>query len=208
MPGVTVTASTPTPTCDRSGHQRAGVSRSSSSRRARTGSRPRCGLQDLRRAKGSTLRTAETVTINVPAADSARVEETVTVSAASQQHRVERDGDRADDREQAHLGAAAQRAPGLHAAAAHRRHALHADDVRRDRLFGHARLGRERIALDSRQPHRQQRVPDRRRAQLGHRRRHGQLELRAAGGRHRGVQGVDVERRRARSAAPAAASST
>ena len=66
-----------------------------------------------------------------------------------EQDRVEREHDLADDREQAHLGAAAQRPPGLHADAAHARHALHADDVRRDRLLGHARVGRQRIARRS-----------------------------------------------------------
>ena len=37
-----------------------------------------------------------------------------------------------------------------------RRHALHADDVRRDRVFGDARVGRQRLALRAWQPHRQQ----------------------------------------------------
>ena len=66
---------------------------------------------------------------------------------------------RADDREQAHLGAAAERPAGLHADAADRRHAVHADDVRRDRLLRHARVGRQRLAVRARQPDRQQRVP-------------------------------------------------
>ena len=124
------------------------------------------GLQDLRRAKASTLRTAETVTVNVHAGG--RRASKRRSPSAPEQTAIESNEthDRADDREQAHHGAAAERPPGLHAAAAHRRHALHADDVRRDRLLGHARVGRQRLALDSRQPHRQQRVPDRRRAEL------------------------------------------
>ena len=125
-----------------------------------------------------------------------------------QQHRVQRDDDLADDREQAHLGAAAERPPGLHAAAADARHALHADDIRRDRFLGHARVGRQRIAHHPRQPDRQQRVPDRRGAELRHRRRH-----RVTGTTRRRWTRSRNSRCRPRawtprSAAPAAASST
>ena len=70
--------------------------------------------------EGITLRTAETVTINIPLAIGA-VEETDHGERGEQRHRVERVHDLADDREQAHLGAAAERAAGLHDDAAHRR---------------------------------------------------------------------------------------
>ena len=73
---------------------------------------------------------------------------------------------------------------------------LHADDLRRDRLLRHAGMGCERFALGPRQPHRQQRVPDRRCPELGTGGGTGQLELRPAGRRDRGVQDLDLERRR------------
>ena len=98
--------------------------------------------------EGIELHTAETVTVNVPLTVGA-LEETVTVSAQTTAIESNETHDLADDREQAHLGAAAQRPAGLHADAADRRHDLHPDDVRRDRLLGHARVGRQRLALRS-----------------------------------------------------------
>src|SRR5438067_921208 len=99
---------------------------------------------------------------------------------------------RANDGKQTCVGAAAQRPPSLHAAAAHGRHVFHADDVWQHRVLWHARLGHERQHLNPWEPNRQQRIPARRRAEFGH----GRLAIRAAGGCHRGVQGTDRERRR------------
>ncbi len=168
MPGVTVTAlntDTNVSTEAVTNAQRR-VHDAAAAARAVQGHGGAAGLQDLRRAKASTLHTAETVTVNVPLSVGARRGDDHRQRRSTSDDRVEREHDLADDREQAHLGAAAQRPPGLHAAAADRRHDLHADDVRRDRLLGHARVGRQRLALGSRQPHRQQRVPDRGRAEL------------------------------------------
>ena len=174
----------------------------------RTGSRRRFpGFKTFVR-EGITLRTAETVTVNLALVDRARSRKPSPSARQTTNIESNETHDLADDREQAHLGAAAQRPAGLHAAAADRRHALHADDVRRDRLLRHARVGRQRLALDPRQPHRQQRVPHRRRAE-----RRAPAAAPATGTTRRRWTRSRSSRsaRRAstpRSAAPAAASST
>jgi len=109
--------------------------------------------------------------------------------------RIQRKHGRADHREQADYRAPVERPAGLHVDATHGRHHLYSDDVRRDRLLRDAGVGRQRIALGARQPHRQQRVPHRRGAKLRHWWRHRQLELCTAGRRDRGVQDRDISRR-------------
>ena len=193
---------------DRSDDQRGGVfTVQQRSTRARQGHRGASRIQDVRPRRHHAAHRGDRHRRPF-SCRSAALEETVTVSAQASAIESNESTIAADDREQAHLRAAAQRPAGLHADAAHRRHPLHADDVRRDRLLGHARMGRERIAVGPRQPHRQQRVPDRRRAELGHGRRHRvtgttprrSTRSRSSRSRHRAST--------PRSAAPAAASST